>query len=111
MVGRYSGLNEAQLKKTRDELAVKYGRLANPQLSGTAGMKQVTVDGVDALYMETPVPRPKTTLRQWVFIKNGQGYVIVSVIQNTNEAVLLPAVQKMIESFKLVKPAPASPGV
>lgn len=69
------------------------------------------VAGVDALYFTAPSPRdPKLTWRQWVFVKDGWAFMVVSVIHADNEATLLPDVKQMLATFEVVEPASESQG-
>jgi hypothetical protein len=75
-------------------------------------MKEVKVDGCDAVFWETQSPvRPNTTWRQWSFVKNGESFTIVSALDNKNADILWPQVQEMVASFHVTEPPPASPSL
>lgn len=63
-------------------------------------MRNVTVDGVEALYFESPTPRPGVVWRQWALVKNGQAFVIVSSLPSNDEQ-LRSAVESMVKSFRV----------
>jgi hypothetical protein len=64
-------------------------------------MHAASVDGVEALYFEAPTPRPGVMWRQWVFVKNGHAFVIVSTLP-TDDTKLLADVESMVKSFRLI---------
>ena len=66
-----------------------------------AEMQKVNVDGVEALYFETPTPRPGVIWRQWAFVKNGKAFVIVSTLPAEDKQ-LLSNVESMVKSFRVV---------
>jgi hypothetical protein len=118
--GRYSGDEDEPnlFLSVRDELAGTFAEPFEPNTPAKA-MKRVQVDGAEALYYEGAHPKnPSVAWRQWVFVKDGRGIAIVSAIKKENEAKLLPDVQAMVASFKLVKngagagskPAASRPG-
>lgn len=109
MMGRYSGVYDE--KKTRESIALTFANMLD-QKASLMDMRGVKVNDADALYFETHAPkRPDVAWRQWVFIKNGEAFVIASSIEKANEAKLLPQVQAMVDSFKVTEPAPASLGL
>ena len=67
-----------------------------------AEMRKVNVAGAEALYFETPAPRPGVTWRQWAFVKDGKAFVIVSSLP-AEDKTLLADVEAMVKSFQ-VKP-------
>lgn len=91
-------------KKVREHVATHL--LRNwPQPPTPAQMKLVKVAGADALYLATDTPRPGGLWRQWSVLVDGNAYLIVSAMPKTSEADLMPAVEKMVASFKVEKPA------
>lgn len=109
MNGRFKGLNKQQLNDIRNEQALVFAdRMHNG--ATIADMTPTTVDGVEALYYKTKAPVEGRQWRQWAFVKNGQSFLIVSSVDDKNEASLIPAVTKMVESFHLVEPPVAVPG-
>jgi hypothetical protein len=61
-------------------------------------MKTVTVAGVDALYFESTGPRPRVIWRQWVFVKDGKAFFILSSL-DADDTKNLSDVQSMIKSL------------
>ena len=111
MFGRYSGLSVEKAREVRDTIALNFATHIDPSAK-LESMKEVKVDGSDAIYYETTPPkRPDGKWRQWSFIKNGQAFLIVSALADSNSKILLPQVQSMVSSFHVKEPAPASPGL
>lgn len=74
MFGRYSGVSNAQIREFRKAKALLFAKFINEK-ARVSQMKEVKVDGVDALYFETvSTKRPGNQWRQWSFIKNGQAF-------------------------------------
>jgi hypothetical protein len=63
-------------------------------------MKKVSVDGVEALYFETPAPRPGIIFRQWAFNKQGKMFVIISTLP-TGDKQSVSDVEAMVKSFRV----------
>jgi hypothetical protein len=63
-------------------------------------MERRSVDGVEALYFESPTPRPGVMWRQWALVKNGHAFVIVSTLSNDDKTSLAD-VESMIKSFRV----------
>ncbi len=63
-------------------------------------MSSVTIDGVEAVYFQSPTPRPGVVWRQWAFVKNGQAFVIVSTLPESDDK-LRSAVESMVKSFRV----------
>ncbi|MFA6208949.1 MAG: WG repeat-containing protein [Candidatus Obscuribacterales bacterium] len=102
MMGRFEGLNDQQLKEIRNEQALWFADKLSP--GATMAMMNVeTVDGCEALSFQVETPVAGRQWRQWAFIKNGQAFVIVSTLDDKNEAKLLPEVKTMISTFHVVK--------
>lgn len=68
-------------------------------------MQTVEVDGAEALFYSTANPKTKVLWRQWVFIKNGMCFLIVSAIPPELDEALWPDVQAMQRSFRVVTPS------
>ena len=64
-------------------------------------MQPALVDGVEALYFQAPAPRPGVMWRQWVLVKNGHAFVIVSTLSETDTK-LLADVESMVKSFRVI---------
>ena len=64
-------------------------------------MQRASVDGVEALYFQAPAPRHGVMWRQWVLVKNGHAFVIVSTLAN-NDTKLLADVESMVKSFRVI---------
>ena len=111
IMGRYSADKkpdaEKLFTKVRESLAILWAQRINEKAQ-LKDMKKTKVDGVDALYWESPAPVPQVTWRQWVFVKDGRAFAIVSAIEKDNEEKLLPQVKTMVASFRVTsdKPAP-----
>ena len=101
--GTYSSDNPAQQ-------AVVWERVRNSWATGFASrfkgdvtiaeMQRVSVDGVEALYFQTPTPRPGVVWRQWALVKNGHAFVIVSTLP-ADDKQLLADVESMVKSFRV----------
>lgn len=110
MMGRFKGLSDDQLKEIRNEQALWFADKVSPGAT-IAMMKIETVDGCEALSFEAKAPLEGRKWRQWAFVKDSQAFVIVSTLDDQNEAKLLPDVEAMIKSFHIVKPALPFPGL
>lgn len=92
---------EASLwEKIRNSWAIGFASKFKRGIS-IAAMQRVSVDGVEALYYETPTPRPGVMWRQWALVKNGQAFVIVSTLPLEDKQ-LLSSVDSMVKSFRVV---------
>lgn len=111
MLGRYSELTAEKLKEVRNGNALNWGTMVDSSAT-LEKMKEVKIGDSEALYYETTsVKRPGNQWRQWSFIKGGEAFLIVSSIDQPNAAKLVPQVEEMVASFKLVEPPPPSPGL
>ena len=63
-------------------------------------MQKVTVGGADALYFEGTAPKNDVVWRQWVFMKDGKAFIIVSSLKPEQKE-LLADVQAMVASFRV----------
>lgn len=88
-------------EKIRDLWATSFASKLKRDVS-VAEMRKVSVDGAEALYFETPTPRPGVIWRQWAFVKDGRAFVIVSALPAQDKA-LVANVESMVKSFH-VKP-------
>src|SRR6185503_2150507 len=84
--------------KIRNSWAIGFASNLNPKITPDE-MKGVTVDGVEALYFESPAPRPGVVWRQWALVKNRHAFVIVSSLPAHDEQ-LRSAVESMVKSFR-----------
>lgn len=110
ILGRYSGLTAEELTKVRDTYATNFAQHINPAAE-IKSMKEVTVDGCNAIYYQTKPPkRPDGTWRQWSFVKDGQAFMIVSALEDKNSDLLLPQVESMVASFHAIEKS-FSPGL
>jgi hypothetical protein len=98
MMGRYSDLQPEQKVKIEDFMAMACSQ-ALPEAVTVADMKRVSLDGVEALYYECPGRVKDMHWRQWAFIKNGQGYLIVSAFKTENKDKITADVDRMLKSF------------
>ena len=87
-------------EKIRDAWAIGFASKAKRDIT-IAEMQKVSVDGVEALYFETPGVRPGVIWRQWALVKNGKAFVIVSALPAKDKQ-LLSNVEAMVESFRVV---------
>lgn len=111
MLGRYSGLSSEDTIKVRNDNALRFAHQFDKTLTADK-MKDVRVDGCDAIYYETKSPMvPDRQWRQWSLVHNGEAFVIVSCISDENANVLVPQVQAMVSSFHATEPPPSSPGL
>ncbi len=104
-LGSYSFEKDAdkEMLKIRDEIALRFLSRINPDIK-VDDMKKVTIDGAEAVHVETPAPKEGVTWRQWVFVKDGRAYAIVSALDNDKEA-LVKDVKATVVGFKFVKEA------
>ena len=111
MLGRYSGLSPAKAIDVRNANALSFAHHFDKSVT-TKSMKEVKVDGCDALYYEVQSTfKNDCRWRQWSLIKNGEAFMIVSSIDAPNAKLLVPQVESMVASFHVLTPAPASPGI
>lgn len=111
ILGRYSGLSPEETRQARNTNAMNFARMLDKSANIEA-MKELKVDGCDAIYFETKAPgRPDCQWRQWSLIKNGEAFVIVSSIDGKNATKLVPEVQAMVASFHVAETPPVSPGL
>jgi hypothetical protein len=108
ILGNYSADKEeekpALYARVREAQALKFCPL---EFVKVQDMTTAKVDGADALYYETSkVPRPNNTWRQWMFVKDGSAFGIASSIDKDHEVEILPDVQAMVASFKLLAKRP-----
>jgi hypothetical protein len=94
------GKREASLRtEVRDLWAVRFA--SNFKRGVTINdMNKVSVDGVEALYFETPAPRPGITFREWAFNKQGKMFVIISTLP-TGDKQSVSDVEAMVRSFRV----------
>ena len=99
--GSYSSENPAQQNVTwervRDSWATGFASRLKRGVK-ISEMRPVSVDGVEALYFQAPTPRPGVMWRQWVLVKKGHAFVIVSTLPD-DDTKLLNDVESMIKSF------------
>jgi len=93
--------------RVRHALAVRFARSFKKDVT-EADMKKVTVGGAKALFFTAVPPRhTDTRWRQWAFLAGSHGIVIVSILHDKNETRLLPDVEAMVKSFRLLPQDPA----
>jgi hypothetical protein len=105
MMGHYSADDEASLENIYTEAKKHVSRLIairfNPSLTDE-DFSLAEVAGTDALFFTSPVPnKPNLIWRQWVLVKNGSCFMIVSVMDKDNEKALLTSVKEMVKSFSV----------
>ena len=105
MMGRYSDISDAQLKKVRDILALRFSKHIDANVA-ISDMKAATVDGADAIYFDSAAPEAGRRWRQWAFCKDGQAYVIVSSYGVANKDKVVPEVDGMVRSFHVRERTP-----
>lgn len=98
LMGRYTSTGEKELKGLMENLSLDSARHIKVDAS-LSEMQSTSVDGVNALYYECPTPRPGVRWRQWVFLKDGLAYKIVSALPTANDK-LASEVKAMVASFK-----------
>jgi hypothetical protein len=84
--------------RVRDAAAIWFGSKFKSDVSVNE-MRKTTVADVDALYFESPAPRPNVIWRQWALVHDGKAFVIVSSLPNS-EKQLLTDVESMVKSFR-----------
>lgn len=88
-------------ERARNVWALTFARHMN-KTATLEQMQKVAVDGVEALYFQTPTPRPGTVWRQWAVVKDGKTYLIVSTLPADNKE-LLADVEAMVKSFRVTQ--------
>ena len=88
-------------EKIRNTWAIRFASGLKRDIS-LAEMKKITLAGVEALYFEGVAPRNGVIWRQWVFVKGGKAFVIVSSLK-PDALLLLADVQAMINSFRVIE--------
>lgn len=107
MMGRYSvdssdeGERKALFGKVRSAVAVMF---AGPLKKGVtaADMTKTKLGEREALFFTTPAPKPGVVWRQWVIADSGMAFVIVSAIDKDRESAILPDVEAMVKSFRVL---------
>ena len=102
-LGGYSAADskkEAELfSRVREDLALRFATGFNPNVKAK-DMQIVKVNEADALYFEADIVRREGAIwRQWVFVKNGKAYAIVSSLMK-KDTKLFEDVQAMVKSFQ-----------
>lgn len=86
-------------EKIRNTWAVSFA--SNFKKGITAGeMQKISIDGVEALYFETPAPKPGIIFRQWTLIKKGKMFVIISTLP-AGDKQAVSDVEAMVKSFRV----------
>lgn len=103
-MGKYSADNpkeeSAFFEKIRNTLALRFATGFKKDIT-IKEMQTVKIDGVDALFFESISPiRDYIMWRQWVLVKNGKAFVIVSSL-NKEDKKLYEDVQSMVKSFQV----------
>lgn len=111
MLGRYSGLSPKKTIEVRNFNALTFAKMIDKTVT-RGDMEEVKLSDCDALFFKAKsVIKNDCQWRQWSFVKDGQAFVIVSALDNKNADLLLPQVERMIASFKLVEGQSVSPGL
>ncbi|MCZ4410770.1 hypothetical protein O3Q51_18280 [Cryomorphaceae bacterium 1068] len=85
------------LRRISEEFAKPF----DPEISADS-MKEVKISNQTGLFYQTDIKEKNITWRQWAVVKNGYCYVIVSAIKREDESTILPDVERMVQSFKLI---------
>ncbi len=101
-LGSYSATDSksesALFKNVRDSLALRFASAFDRGIA-VKDMRTETVDGVDALFYEASSPvRKEVMWRQWVLVKNGRAFAIVSTLKK-DDTKLFSDVKEMVKSF------------
>jgi hypothetical protein len=107
VLGSYSAepADPALAGKMRDAAALLFAQNFKKDVT-VKEMKSVKVGPYEALHFETPAPKAGVTWRQWMIAEGGQTLAIVSAIDTANEKAVLPDVQTMAQTLKII---PAKP--
>jgi hypothetical protein len=101
--GKYSADNAkeqaALWERVRNSWALSFARYLNEKVT-LEQMQKVAVDGAEALYFQSPTPKPGLVWRQWAFVKDGKTFVIVSTLP-TDDKALFANVEAMVKSFRV----------
>lgn len=103
-MGTYSAENpkdEPKLyEEVRDALALRFVSGFKKDIT-IKEMETVKIDSADALFFEAASPvRPEVVWRQWLFVKNGKAFAIVSAL-NKEDVKSYKDVQAMVQSFQV----------
>ncbi|MEW6349449.1 MAG: hypothetical protein AB1646_10340 [Thermodesulfobacteriota bacterium] len=102
--GTYSAEKEVRNSlfiRVRDEIALSLAKPADKDITAKV-MARTTVDGTEALFWEYKNPQRPITGRLWAFVKDGKAFAFFSAMGNENEDALLPQVEAMVKSFKVL---------
>lgn len=86
-------------ERVRNSWALSFAKHFNENVT-LEQMQKVAVDGAEALYFQTPTPRPGFVWRQWAVVKDGKTFVIVSTLPADNKE-LRANVETMVRSFRV----------
>ena len=96
-------------KRVREHVATHMLR-GWPTPPVAADMTPVKLAADDAaLHLATATPRPGAAWRQWAVLVDGHAYLIVNAMPKTSEPDLLPAVERMVATFKAERPTTTRP--
>jgi len=103
-LGFYSTDTKAEepklFEKIRDQIALQFASNFNKSIA-VKDMQTELVDGSSALFFEAVSPiRKEVMWRQWVFVKNGKAFAIVSTLKK-DDTNLLDDVKSMIKSVRV----------
>jgi hypothetical protein len=112
MMGTYSvseGDDKPELyKKVRDALALQFASAFKKDVT-VKEMEDVKIEDLNALHFKINAPATGVAWRQWVIVDSGKAFVIVSAIKPEDEKKILPDVERMVKSFKILKAGETAP--
>jgi len=112
VMGNYSASNEGErqalFNKVRDDIALRFAKTFKKEMT-TDGMTKTKVSNSEALYFTLAVPETGIIWRQWVIVESGKAFCIVSAIKPEQEKDILPDVEAMVKSFRIVQPPVTKP--
>jgi len=89
-------------KEALNRIAEQFAKPITPDIS-VDSMKQVTLPNHNALFYKTEIKDREMIWRQWAIVEEGMCFVIVSAIKISDEEIIFPDVEKMVDSFKIIK--------
>ena len=87
-------------KEARNRTAEQFAKAFVPEIVADS-MIEVVLPNHNALFFETKIQKKDIIWRQWAIVEQGICFVIVSAIKLSDEASILPDVEKMVNSFKV----------
>lgn len=88
-------------KDARIRIAKQYAERIIPNIT-EASMTEVELPNHNSLFLKTNIQSRGIIWRQWAFTEKGKCFVIVSAINENDDAVIFPDVELMVNSFLII---------